>query len=225
MEALEPHISPKGPLVVERVTYVEGRGNLIVRYPGSRPDKVCSFVGAHLDVVPASAASWERDPFKLIIEDDLLYGRGTTDCLGHVALLTDLLISLAEKKPLLHTEIVVIFIANEENSTFVGVGIDQLAKEGYMDALKAGPVFWVDSADSQPCVGTAGVVQWQLDFKGKLFHSGMPHRAINAIEFAQDSIAYIQKRFYADYKFLPQESVYNFMTTSSLKRMLNALSF
>lgn len=30
------------------------------------------------------------DPFKLIVEGDKLYGRGTTDCLGHVALLTDL---------------------------------------------------------------------------------------------------------------------------------------
>ena len=218
MEALAPHTSPRGPLIVERVTYVEGRGNLIVRYPGTVKDKVCSFVGSHLDVVPAVAAGWDRDPFKLIVEGDMLYGRGTTDCLGHVALLTDLLISLAEKKPVLHTEIVVIFIANEENSTFIGVGIDQLAKEGYMDSLKAGPLFWVDSADSQPCVGTAGVVQWQLDFKGKLFHSGMPHRAINAIEFAQDSIAYIQKRFYADYKPLPQEATYNFMTSSSLKR-------
>jgi acetylornithine deacetylase len=86
-----------------------------------------------------------------------------------------------------------------------------------MDNLKTGPVFWVDSADSQPCVGTAGVAQWQLDFKGKLFHSGMPNRGINAIEFAQDSISYIQKRFYVDYKKHPDEITYNFMTSSTLK--------
>jgi len=76
--------------------------------------------------------------------------------LGHVALLTDFLISLAESKIQLETTIVVIFIANEENSTFVGIGVDQLAKEGYMDELKSGPLFWIDSADSQPCIGTAG---------------------------------------------------------------------
>ena len=64
--------------------------------------------------------------------------------------------SLAESKVQLEATIVVIFIANEENSTFVGLGVDQLAKEGHMDELKQGPVFWVDSADSQPCIGTAG---------------------------------------------------------------------
>lgn len=30
------------------------------------------------------------DPFQLTIKGDKLYGRGTTDCLGHVALITDL---------------------------------------------------------------------------------------------------------------------------------------
>lgn len=110
-----------------------------------------------------------------------------------------------------------IFIANEENSTFVGIGVDQLAKEGYMDELKTGPLFWVDAADSEPCVGTAGNVQWQLDFKGKLFHSGLPHRGINSIEFAMDAVNYIQKRFYGEYGPHPEEERYNFMTSSTMK--------
>ena len=66
--------------------------------------------------------------------------------MGHVALLTDFLISLVEQNIKLETTVVVIFIANEENSTFVGIGVDQLAKEGYMDELKNGPLFWIDSA-------------------------------------------------------------------------------
>lgn len=82
-----------------------------------------------------------------------MYGRGTTDCLGHVAVLTDMMISLAELKPDHKMSVIVIFIANEENGVFVGVGIDQLAKEGYMDSLKKGPLFWIDAADSQPCIG------------------------------------------------------------------------
>jgi acetylornithine deacetylase len=55
-----------------------------------------SFVGSHLDVVPANPASWERDPFKLTIEGDVMYGRGTTDCLGHVALVTDFFATLGQ---------------------------------------------------------------------------------------------------------------------------------
>ena len=52
---------------------------------------------------------------KLIInicfQGDKLYGRGTTDCLGHVALITDLFIQLAETKPKLKQSIVAVFIA------------------------------------------------------------------------------------------------------------------
>jgi acetylornithine deacetylase len=61
-------------------------------------------------------------------------------------MLTDFMASLAEAKPQLKTTIVVIFIANEENGTFKGIGIDQLAAEGYMDRLLPGPLFWIDSA-------------------------------------------------------------------------------
>ena len=98
-----------------------------------------SFVGSHLDVVPADPKTWEHNPFKLFVDGDMLYGRGTTDCLGHVALLTDLMATLAEHKPVLKTSIVVVFIVNEENSSFVGLGVDQLATETFLNAF-GGPV-------------------------------------------------------------------------------------
>ena len=168
-------------LDVQIISFVEGRGNVIVKYLGTNPKKICSFVGSHLDVVPANADGWDRDPFKLQIEGDDLYGRGTTDCLGHVAMLTDFMATLAEKKPKLETSIVVIFIVNEENSAFPGIGVDQLALEGYMDELKNGPLFWIDSADTQPCIGTCGMLLWRIKAIGKLFHSGLPHKGINSI--------------------------------------------
>lgn len=95
MDVLSPFSTERGgPLVIEKVTFVEGRGNLIIKYPGTGHG-VCSFVGSHMDVVPADRSNWERDPFQLYQDGDKLYGRGTTDCLGHVALLTDFLATLA----------------------------------------------------------------------------------------------------------------------------------
>ena len=197
LEALGPYTTDNGGVLeVQKINFVEGRGNLIIKYPGINADEVCSFVGSHMDVVPADPSGWTKDPFTLSIDGDVLYGRGTTDCLGHVALLTDLLITLAEQKPEIKQSVVVVFIANEENGSFVGIGVDQLAKEGYLDSLKAGPLFWIDAADSQPCIGTAGSIQWQLTAKGKLFHSGLPHKGINAIELATDALSYIQSRYY-----------------------------
>lgn len=163
LELLAPYSTKNGGVLeIERVAFVEGRGNVIIKYPGTKAGRVCSFIGSHLDVVPADPSGWDRDPFKLEVDGDMLYGRGTTDCLGHVAMLTDLMATLAEQKPALETTVVVVFIANEENSAFVGIGVDQMAKEGYLDGLKAGPVFWIDSADAQPCIGTAGNLQWKL---------------------------------------------------------------
>jgi acetylornithine deacetylase len=83
IETLKPYSTEcGGPLDIKRISFVEGRGNLIIKYPGTGgPGKVCSFVGSHLDVVPASADGWDRNPFKLEVgsDGDTLYGRGTTD--------------------------------------------------------------------------------------------------------------------------------------------------
>lgn len=51
-----------------------------------------------------------------------------------------------------------------------------LLKEGKLDELAKGPVYWVDSADSHPCMGTAAAVMWKLRAEGHLFHSGLPHK-------------------------------------------------
>lgn len=217
LEVLKPFmVENGGVLEVERVSFVEGRGNVIIRYPGTT-DKVCSFVGSHLDVVPAEPKTWEHNPFKLFVDGDTLYGRGTTDCLGHVALLTDLMATLAETKPALKTSVVVVFIVNEENSSFVGLGVDQLATENYLDNLKGGPLFWIDAADSQPCIGTCGNLQWRMKCSGKLFHSGLPHKGINSIEMAMDALSYVQKRFFDDFERLPKDDEYNFVTQSTMK--------
>lgn len=89
---LEPFTSKHGGfLSVERVEFVANRGNVIIKYqhPDFKDsDKTLAFVGSHMDVVPANPEGWARDPFSLTVEGDKLYGRGTTDCLGHVALMT-----------------------------------------------------------------------------------------------------------------------------------------
>lgn len=56
------------------------------------------------------------DPFKLTRAGDKLYGRGTTDCLGHAALVTLLMAELARRRPRLSKTVVAVIIANEENS-------------------------------------------------------------------------------------------------------------
>lgn len=51
------------------------------------------------------------DPFHLTRDGDKLYGRGTTDCLGHVAMITDLMMELATKRPTLSRTVLAIFMS------------------------------------------------------------------------------------------------------------------
>ena len=50
--------------------------------PDDRPGMVLS---GHTDVVPVAGQDWSNDPFELIERDGRLYGRGTTDMKGFVA--------------------------------------------------------------------------------------------------------------------------------------------
>eukprot|EP01087_Luapelamoeba_hula_P000420 TRINITY_DN1030_c0_g1_i2.p1 TRINITY_DN1030_c0_g1~~TRINITY_DN1030_c0_g1_i2.p1 ORF type:complete len:352 (-),score=39.36 TRINITY_DN1030_c0_g1_i2:52-1080(-) len=214
---LEPYTEAKGgPLRVQRINYKPKRNNLIIEYPGTT-DRVVSFVGSHMDVVPANPGEWKHDPFKLTIEGDYLYGRGTTDCLGHVALITDLLITLAEQKPALAVGVVAVFIANEENSEIPGIGVDELVKQGLLAKLKNGPLYWVDSADKQPCIGTGAAIGWELTASGKNGHSGLPQNAINSMILAYEATVEVMRRFHEEFPAHPLEKKYNYNCHSTMK--------
>lgn len=218
MEVLAPHSEENGGVLkIQHVTFVEKRGNLILEYRPPTAKGTIAFVGSHLDVVPADPANWRADPFKLLVEGDVLYGRGTTDCLGHVALFADMFVQLAEQKPQLNVAVIAVLIASEESNVIPGVGVDMLMEKGYLDGIKDGPVYWVDSADSQPCIGTAAALTWKLRAEGKLFHSGLPHKGINSIELADEALAIVQRRFYEEHPPRAEEGEYRFATPSTMK--------
>lgn len=214
-EQLEP-FTRRGKLQIEHISYAENRGNLILTYPG-RTKRTVAFVGAHLDVVPADPDEWQRPPFALQIDGDRLYGRGVTDCLGHVAVLTDLFAQLAEHDVELDHTVVAVIIVNEEMSNTHGVGINRLVKEGKLAHLKDGPLYWLDSADFGPTIGTGGMATWRLVVEGKVSHSGFPQHGINAAELAFAATQALQAWFYKNYPPHPKEKEYGFLAPSSLK--------
>jgi len=217
-EFLKPHLVQNGgPLTMERVCYTPDRNNVIITYPGPS-DKVVSFVGSHMDVVAANPSDWTKaDPFKMTRDGDILYGRGTTDCLGHVTLLSLLAAHIAETKPKLSYTLVFVFIANEENTEIENIGVDGLVKNGKIDHLKKGPMFWVDSSDRHPCIGTGTMMPWELVAKGRQGHSGLPQDAVNALILGYEAVAEMMKRFHHDYPAHPKEADYGFKSPSTMK--------
>jgi acetylornithine deacetylase/succinyl-diaminopimelate desuccinylase-like protein len=55
------------------------RTSLVARIEGANPQRPALLVHGHLDVVPASASDWERDPFGGEIADGCVWGRGAVD--------------------------------------------------------------------------------------------------------------------------------------------------
>jgi acetylornithine deacetylase/succinyl-diaminopimelate desuccinylase-like protein len=58
---------------------VDDTAFLIARWKGRDPKLKPLVISGHMDVVEAKAADWERDPFTPVVENGLLYGRGSSD--------------------------------------------------------------------------------------------------------------------------------------------------
>jgi acetylornithine deacetylase/succinyl-diaminopimelate desuccinylase-like protein len=67
-------------------------GNLIAVLQGSDAKAKPILLLAHIDVVEANRADWERDPFKLVEEDGNFYARGASDDKAQAAVWVDTLI-------------------------------------------------------------------------------------------------------------------------------------
>ncbi len=73
------------PLVYEKCDYSRiGRRGLLFHWKGNDSSKVSVFM-AHYDVVPVDLSQWSKPAFDALIEDDLLWGRGTLDTKGTFA--------------------------------------------------------------------------------------------------------------------------------------------
>ncbi|MDY7232929.1 M20/M25/M40 family metallo-hydrolase [Hyalangium rubrum] len=220
LDTLAPHIQ-SGFIQAESLAASgkEARPSLVLTVRGTGEGAV-GFVGAHFDVVPADekGEGWERSPFTLWEgPGGVLYGRGVTDCLGHVAVLTDLLAQLAEKGVRPRRTLKVVLIANEESSSLPGLGLDYVAEQGRLKDLAGQPVYWLDSANFGPTLGTGGISLWELKVTGVGGHSGMPQNCVNALELGMAASLELARWFQARFPPTEDEKKYGFLSSSSLK--------
>ena len=151
-------------------------GNVIGRI-GNGP-KILVF-DAHLDVVDVEGQDWNTDPFKAVIKDGKMFGRGTIDDKGPFActlyagkIIKDL--NLADK----YTVYVVGSIVEEE--------CEGLALGAFLEEFKINPdqVVIAESSELEICRGHKGRAQITASFKGESVHASMHHDGINPIETA-----------------------------------------
>ena len=151
-------------------------GNIIGRI-GDGP-KILVF-DAHLDVVDVEGQDWDTDPFKAVIKEGKMFGRGTIDDKGPFActlyagkIIKDL--NLADE----YTIYVVGSIVEEE--------CEGLALGAFLKEYKISPdcVVIAESSELEICRGHKGRAQITATFKGESVHASMHHNGINPIENA-----------------------------------------
>ena len=90
---------------------------LIVRYRSDgKGGKKPIVVMAHMDVVTARRAEWERDPYQLIEENGFFYGRGTADIKSGVTGLAATFIRLRQEGFKPSRDLIIYFSGDEETA-------------------------------------------------------------------------------------------------------------
>ena len=154
--------------------------------PEDRPGMVLS---GHTDVVPVAGQSWTSDPFALIERDGRLYGRGTTDMKGFVAVCLAMVPEISRAK--LAMPIHLAFSYDEE----VGcIGVRPLLRELSRATTKPLACFVGEPTQMQVTIGHKGKHAVRARFRGLAAHSSLAPSGVNAVEYAAELISEIRRR-------------------------------
>lgn len=158
------------PFEVERYEVEPERPNVVAT--AGDPDRGTILLTGHTDVVPANAADWSGDPYRLHKEGDRIVGRGTADMKG--ALAAKLLAAESYLSEPAAGEVILAFVCDEEHE---GIGMRALVERG----IDADCAVIGEPTRLQVCSAQKGVVRYRITVHGKSVHSGTPERGINAI--------------------------------------------
>lgn len=172
--------------ICTRIANEEGnKANLWVRIGPDAPGGIV--LSGHTDVVPVDGQDWHTDPFELTEKDGLLYGRGTSDMKGFVALCLVFAPNFAKLK--LDKPIHFAFSYDEEvGCQGAPAMIERIVAQGARpDAVWVGePSLW------QTVSGHKGIMVTEVDVYGHEAHSSLPHLGISANGEAVDLMAILR---------------------------------
>lgn len=162
---------------VTEVNYAPGRSNLVITIHGERPGKMLGLAG-HMDVVsPGRIAAWRHPPFAGEMDQQNIYGRGASDMKGGLAALICVLLDFLANKRAFAGTIRLFATIGEETGNY---GAAQLTQQGFADDLAA--LIVAEPSQMQVEFTHRGVIDYELNAKGKAAHSATPDSGNNAID-------------------------------------------
>jgi acetylornithine deacetylase len=177
-------VKPKG----FKIQYIKDKKtnklNLLAKF-NQRRKTVLTFSG-HTDTVPATK-NWSYQPFKLSCKGDKLYGLGTCDMKGPLAVIISLIKNYNLEK--LKKGINLVFTFGEEVDLS---GIQDFLKKV---KLKTKLVVLAEETGLVPVVASKGAYAINIEFIGKEAHGAESFKGINAIMLAQEFANKLSKYF------------------------------
>jgi acetylornithine deacetylase/succinyl-diaminopimelate desuccinylase-like protein len=173
------------------------RTSLVVRVPGEDRSRPGLLIHGHLDVVPANAADWTRDPFGGEIADGCVWGRGAVDMKDMDAMMLAVVRQRLREGRKPARDVVLAFTADEEAGGNWGAGylVENHPElfEGVTEAIGEVGGFSVSVGDQRfYAVQTAekGIAWMRLIATGTAGHGSMIH-SDNAVTALAEAVARI----------------------------------
>ncbi|OQO70233.1 succinyl-diaminopimelate desuccinylase [Enterococcus villorum] len=171
------------------VSYSDGRDNLVASFENGYQKKVLGLSG-HMDVVSAGDESaWTYPPFAAEIQENRLYGRGTTDMKSGLAAMVIAMIELKESGQTFNGTVKLLATVGEEIGE---LGSEQLTKEGYVDDLDG--LIIGEPTNYNLMYTHMGSINYTVISYGKEAHSSMPQEGYNAINHLNEFITRVNEK-------------------------------
>ncbi len=152
------------------------------------PKDVPGYVlSGHSDVVPVEGQTWTSDPFRLTEKNGRLYGRGTSDMKGFVAVCMALLPEMATA-PLARP----IHIALSYDEEVGCLGVRPLIARMRERGVRPLGCFVGEPTEMEVVVGHKSKCAARVTFHGRSCHSAMAPHGVNAVEFAARFIDHVR---------------------------------
>lgn len=184
-EFISDHLDDRG-FRISRVPSADGsKANVIVMAGPEHggPDRPGLVLSGHMDVVPADEPEWESDPFTLTERGDSLFGRGTCDMKGFLAVAMNRMAAVDPAK--LRHPLALVFTYDEE----VGTMGARRFSETWPDSSPLPRRTVIGEPTSMRVARMhKGHIKLRFTFPGRSAHSGYPHLGVNAIEPAGRAI-------------------------------------
>jgi len=166
------------------------RPNIYGEINWGKPGKRLNY-NAHTDTVPVGK-DWETGPFKPVIKDGKLYGRGACDMKTGIACSLSMIKAIVDSGVEPHGELSFSGVVDQEATDMGAWTMMEDPKWRSLDGIVLTYSYCGDETKPIP-LGLTGKVLYNVEVKGKAAHGFRPHLGINAVEDAAKIIANLNK--------------------------------